>query len=128
MRNIYVKRVGRMAALFAATFAALQANSSRALVLNPAKLWAHGIAMVSCARRRNKVPRTKWWRRMRTCQRCPIYNRKARTCGTPGNFYLNKETYEVIPEGCRCWMPWKAQCKDAGCWAREEGLDFGWEE
>lgn len=55
---------------------------------------------------------------MRACQRCDLYNRERKTCGTPGwNIYRDPENGEMISAGCFCNMPVKASCKKASCWA-----------
>lgn len=67
-----------------------------------------------------------WSRRMRTCYRCRMFNRRLRTCGTPGEVYSDPSG-GVETLGCWCLMPLKARLPDATCWARERGLGFGWQ-
>jgi hypothetical protein len=65
-----------------------------------------------------------WRRRMRTCLKCPIYDRELRRCrgpvfvaGTPA-------------PGCGCYVVYTALTKrpyPAGCWGRQwVAHDFGW--
>lgn len=61
--------------------------------------------------------RQLWFRRMRSCGRCPIYLRETHQC---------KREHEGQILGCRCYMPVKTLT--GPCWAREqmpEG-DIGW--
>lgn len=60
------------------------------------------------------VPGRLWRARMRSCFRCPIFNRQTYQC-RDGEF------------GCGCLMPLKARFRRAQCWAREEGIaNLGW--
>jgi hypothetical protein len=56
--------------------------------------------------------------RLRKCFRCPIFDRKRLTCGTPGDV---EKTYtgedgSQRPMGCFCYMPVKVALADAVCW------------
>jgi len=42
--------------------------------------------------------------------------------------FLNPETGRPMSLGCWCPVYEKARYKRAQCWARENGLDFGWVE
>ncbi|MHC1766186.1 MAG: hypothetical protein AB9869_18110 [Verrucomicrobiia bacterium] len=59
-----------------------------------------------------------WWRRMRACQRCPIYDRERRTCGRLGQGIVSYHG-DPIPLGCGCFMPLKAALPNAKCWLHE---------
>ncbi len=56
--------------------------------------------------------------RYRECFQCPIFSQKRRTCGE----------YKDPELGCMCYMPLKTKYKDATCWARDNQLEFGWNE
>ena len=56
--------------------------------------------------------------RYRECWQCPIFNHKRKTCGSHNEPDL----------GCMCYMPLKTKYKDATCWARDNYLEFGWNE
>lgn len=56
------------------------------------------------------APRAVWRHRMRTCGRCPIYDRKTRTCG------------DAATIGCGCSSPVKALLVTAKGWATENKI------
>lgn len=65
--------------------------------------------------RRQKVGRAEWFRRMRVCMKCPVYNARLRSCRTGGM-------------GCGCYVPFSNLVKK-NCWGREKyGEWFGWGE
>lgn len=63
-----------------------------------------------------------WRRRMRTCARCPIYDRELRRCRGP---VLNG-----VETGCGCYVVFLALTRrpyPLGCWGRQVvGPGFGW--
>lgn len=59
---------------------------------------------------------------MKACKNCPIYDPIRKTCG---NEYMEVNG-EIL--GCLCYMPLKAKIPQSGCWARENGLDMGWQD
>ena len=68
-------------------------------------------------------PRT-WKRRMRTCRKCPIYDRELRRCRGP------VFRADQAAAGCGCYVVFNALAKapyPAGCWGRAAlGPSFGW--
>ena len=74
------------------------------------------------------VPRSVWRQRIRTCQRCPIYDRVHKACRviSPRGARL----------GCGCYVPFKALSASPyegdggrGCWGRATmGESEGWPE
>ncbi len=66
-----------------------------------------------------KVDRKRWRERMRTCQRCVIYDRVNRRCSA---------RIGLRDMGCDCSMPIKALFDKSTCWARDNQLPFGWNE
>jgi hypothetical protein len=63
--------------------------------------------------RKHKVGKAEWFRRMRVCMKCPIYNARLRSCRT-GSM------------GCGCYVPFSNLVKKE-CWGREKyGESFGW--
>lgn len=62
--------------------------------------------------------------RLATCERCPIFYKPLRTCGTP----LKKSLRDL---GCWCFLPVKARLRAATCWLNDEigsGNEYGWRE
>lgn len=57
---------------------------------------------------------SEWWRRMRGCQRCPIYDRGRLACGLLGQTFQRGD--EILPLGCGCWIPGKASLEESTCW------------
>lgn len=51
-------------------------------------------------------------RRIATCERCPIYNRRLGTCGTPGQVDAYGQSL-----GCWCHIPTVARFAGKKCWA-----------
>lgn len=64
-----------------------------------------------------KADRKLWRERMRTCQRCVIYDRANRRCAV---------RVGLTDLGCECSMPIKALFHNSTCWARDKGLPYGW--
>lgn len=54
-------------------------------------------------------------RRIRICERCPIYDRSMRRC----------RPYTGSPDGCGCYVPFKA-LDDRPCWIRLLDPTRGW--
>ena len=73
------------------------------------------------ARHPDKADHWKYFRRLRTCYRCPIFYRPRKTCGAPG-------IKEFDGVGCACYMPAKCGIKNAECWGdiNDPGNDYGW--
>lgn len=66
----------------------------------------------------SRGPGSLWWRRMRGCQRCPLYDRHRRACGHLWQEYQRGGVLKVL--GCGCFLPLKASIGDARCWLHEE--------
>ena len=86
--------------------------------------WKNGMSLLSILRSLNQSPlqselKPIYVARLKTCWRCPVYNRKLRSCGSK-NAIIDGE-----PAGCLCWMPLKAGTK-SDCWAYENAKMFGW--
>jgi hypothetical protein len=62
-------------------------------------------------------PGSTWWKRMRGCQRCELYDRRRRACGKLGETYERGNVEE--PLGCGCFLPLKASSPSAECWLWE---------
>jgi hypothetical protein len=56
-----------------------------------------------------------WRQRLRTCQRCPVYDRELKRCGVAGSGL-----------GCGCFVPYKAF--EGTCWLRDQGSAQGWSD
>ena len=64
--------------------------------------------------RAKKIERRLWRRRVKVCLRCPIYNRKYKTCDRDGM-------------GCMCYTPLNALLLQDPCWGYEEfDGELGW--
>jgi len=85
------------------------------------------LAWLLCTRRASDTkPGHLWWRRMRACYTCTVYNRQHRTCGTPREMWPDGAGGYVFV-GCMCYMPLKARLVKANeCWLQEEGIGGGW--
>lgn len=59
-------------------------------------------------------PGSLWWKRMRCCIRCPIYDAERKTCG-----YTRNVDYSA---GCFCLMVLKNKLPNAGCWLWEKSF------
>lgn len=66
----------------------------------------------------DRRPGSEWWRRMRGCQRCSLYDRRRRACGHLGMTYQRGGV--LLPLGCSCFMPLKSAASGARCWLWEE--------
>src|SRR5262245_7043683 len=76
---------------------------------------------LAAARQVDRRPGSLWWKRMRVCAACPVYDRHLKTCG----YTRNLESLE----GCGCIMPLKNGLPEAQCWLWEQsqgemGVDF----
>lgn len=69
--------------------------------------------------RGRRASRSLWRKRMLTCFRCPIFDRRHFRCSS---------VLGLTHMGCDCSMPLKAMDADATCWARDHGQPMGWEE
>lgn len=74
-----------------------------------------------------------WWRlRMRACQRCSLYRRETRQCGSANGPFADRSGGVWFRQGCGCAMPLKNLLRGSTCWARQTGKDFlpgvGWPE
>lgn len=63
-------------------------------------------------------PGSFWWRRMRACQRCAIYDKRRKACGLIGQTYQRGSG--ISPLGCGCYLPLKTSVRDAECWLWEQ--------
>lgn len=68
----------------------------------------------------------KWKSRLAHCEKCDLFNKTLSTCGTPGESYFNHETQSFDSLGCWCKMREAARLPKKDCWARANGMDFGW--
>lgn len=59
-----------------------------------------------------------WWRRLRGCSRCPLFDRHRFACGHLASTYEKDGSY--IPLGCGCFLPLKADAFEARCWLWEQ--------
>ena len=64
-----------------------------------------------------KRTRARWFRRMRTCQRCFVYDPELKRCRPHSQSRL----------GCGCYSPFKALFERGACWGRAEDVAPGWE-
>ena len=108
----------RIARLLAAIAAAIIATA-----MTPHASWNRILAAIRLFLQ--PFERTDFWtvyRRYRACNKCPIFYRPLRTCGSP----LNKDFRGL---GCYCSLESKTGIKAATCWADDNlGTDstFGW--
>lgn len=75
-----------------------------------------------------EVSRLEWFTRMHKCLRCPVFDRKRFTCGTPGDenkCFLDQDG-QLQPMGCYCFMPVKAKLAGATCWLADFQQREGW--
>ena len=92
------------------------------LWLRALRLSQHPIPWLDMAKKLvtdRKVDPKLWRQRMRTCQRCVVYDRINRRCATKIGF---------VDLGCECSMPMKALFDKSTCWARDHNLPYGWNE
>jgi len=63
--------------------------------------------------------------RLVRCHQCPVFNKKLKTCGTPGD--VDKWGNNV---GCWCFIPLVAKYKQKECWLVSSGdqraVTYGW--
>lgn len=79
------------------------------------------ISMLKALARPERAPAGKVACRLAACERCVIYYKPLRTCGTP----LRNGEDRLL--GCWCDMEVKATLETAGCWLRDEkGSLNGW--
>jgi hypothetical protein len=75
------------------------------------------------ADKKGNVPRGTWVHRMKCCIRCPIYDLKRKTCGSP---------FSTHPDlGCYCFEPIASRQESKVCWLDENGdgsTPYGWKE
>lgn len=70
------------------------------------------------ARKRHKVDRWLYYRRMRHCSRCPLWVPSLMTCGSP---------IVTGGSGCGCYLPNKNALPEARCWLNEKtDMPGGW--
>ncbi len=82
------------------------AESARLSLSDRARLWLKMLRGI----RHWSVPRTRWRRRIRTCQRCPIYDPARHAC----------RPFPASKAGCGCYVPFIAKVNrpyPKGCWA-----------
>ena len=73
---------------------------------------------------RDAVPPAIRRGRYRGCWKCPLFNRRSRTCGD--GVSLIDTAYGVLPAGCQCWLPLKTRLPEAQCFMVELGLPSRW--
>lgn len=112
-----LKRIAQWAhALFdTATFQCVVARVSciRSIWRSVSALWS--------LRRSDMVEKREWLRRIRRCQKCPIYDHALKRCHSSLYTYVDEGV--TRPFGCGCYMPVKAMLKDAECWLAPAGDD-----
>jgi hypothetical protein len=69
------------------------------------------------------ISHSKWVHRMKCCYKCPVFDRRLKTCGSP---------FSTQPQlGCYCFEPIAAKREKKLCWldSNSDGsLDYGWKE
>lgn len=65
-------------------------------------------------------------KRIRVCRTCPVFDRRFKTCGTPGNITIDQKTGNRVQCGCWCIVTSKSFLPEATCWAWDKKLDVGW--
>lgn len=60
-----------------------------------------------------KVSNVELDARMSACVKCPVYNDKLKTCGTPGLLDIGAD-----PVGCWCFIPIVSRYQKKGCYMR----------
>lgn len=69
---------------------------------------------------------------MAACRRCPIFDRRRKTCGNPRAKdpdlrWTNPETGKDEAMGCWCMMILKSRIANVTCWLHDQGVtDAGW--
>lgn len=84
--------------------------------------------LTKCLSTSRRVSTSLYLRRLRTCRRCPVYNRALHSCGNIQETFLNPATGKSEPIGCGCEIAVKAMSKEATCWLNVNGIDGGWDE
>jgi hypothetical protein len=105
------------ALLLAASYSAATPSISVGRIKNALFMW------IDFWSKPYKSTRNQYYRRLRACHRCPIFNSTMNTCGSP--LSKNKEL------GCFCEMRFKSSIADATCWLNDfsDGSSgFGWKE
>jgi hypothetical protein len=60
------------------------------------------------------------------CSSCPIYDAHLKTCGTPGDTFVDRDTNKIEPYGCWCYLPLKNRLH-VDCWLwKQTGGTHGW--
>lgn len=61
---------------------------------------------------------------MSHCRKCPLFNKRLKTCGTAGQTFLHKG--QTLRLGCWCYLPLKNRLR-CNCWLYDhtDGLQ-GW--
>lgn len=60
------------------------------------------------------------------CSRCDLFHVPRGTCGVPGDVFLDPQTGKIRSFGCWCHLESANRILGKDCWARFNGLDFGW--
>lgn len=124
-----VKRLFRLSTLLLQTFLSarvlLQSEAGSGLFGSIRKV--SGVILFSLKTREQNNP-SRWFRRMRHCQRCHLYDQKNRTCGNrldPDRWH--DEFGQDQRYGCLCYMPFKARFEKVNCWLWERtDPKMGW--
>ncbi len=85
--------------------------------------------LLSSVREKRYVGRKLYLKRMASCRRCPIFNKRLKTCGTaradhPDQMWTPPGE-KPRPMGCHCYLPLK-NWLEVRCWLHDQGIDYGW--
>lgn len=64
-------------------------------------------------------------RLQRGCRQCPYYDWELKVCGNSEEPIIGP-TGQEFPNGCRCWLPAKAQTPTAVCFMEDIGMESRW--
>ena len=106
-----VKILGFKPARFRQWLAVVQEEGRQ---ITPSERLALALTLFKAALRLGGVPRSRWRYRLRTCWRCPIYDRSMKRC----------RPQTAHPLGCGCYTPFLSLVPKPyplpGCWATQD--------
>lgn len=88
------------------------------VAFGPKVTWRDYLAILKSAFQISRSPysREMWYARMMICYKCPVFDRRRKTC----------RPFPSSNLGCGCYAPYKAMVKE-NCWGKENmGDSFGW--
>ena len=111
---------------FAAGFALCRYQKTRTCLLSLVNFVRF---LLSSVREARYVARPLYLKRMASCRRCPLFNKRLKTCGTARADHPDQmwtpPGQKRQPMGCLCYLPLK-NWLEVRCWLHDQGLDYGW--